>query len=372
MKQFIYGALLSSFLAGESYLCAQADFIRQEDLATGLIMDVPVNGPGEVGEESGTLTSTMAVGANGMLATLYGRDTLDGEPTDLDEVLVSDRPKGRVVITTEDDHIPLASGEDRRTRADRLYFAELTFSEFSQTAGVPRAAKTLYFQRLGIEYPGENNRVVDGSTSEDFRVISDHEVTGDGSLFLRDDRDENGVHTGVFYDGSRTYLSSEVLFAEKGKEMIRILAIISPEGEPEVVTEIASSTVRIWPVFHDGAITVSGESLDGTRRSAVPESISFKGEDLYPKSDTYVVIYGPNGDTLLDKRIASYDGEEPEDLDVLLSSELWEHLAIIDGIYTVDLQTETPFFDGQRERLLRAKFELKTIVRVNGTLVGAE
>lgn len=207
MKFFMYSALVSSLLIAETRVFAQADFIRQEDLATGLIIDVPVNGPGEIGEESGELTSTMSVGSDGMLVTLYGRDTLDGEPKDLDEVLVSDRPKGVVAISTEDDHIPLASGEDRRTRADRLYFAELRFSEFSTTPEAPRAAKVLYFQRLGIEYPGENNRVVEEGDG-DFRVISDHSVTAAGDLFLRDDRDAEGNHTGVFYDGSRTYLTN--------------------------------------------------------------------------------------------------------------------------------------------------------------------
>lgn len=374
MNKFIHTAAISALLLGSSgLLLAQADFIRQEDLKTGIIMDIPVNGPGEVGEESGSLTSTMEVGADGMLVTLYGRDSFDGEPTALDEVLVSDRPKGSVVITTEDPHIPLASGEDRRTRADRLYFASLSFSEFSNTLEAPKAAKTLYLQRLGIEYPGENNRVVDEEES-DYRVISDNAVIASGELKLRDDRDDDGVHTGVFYDGSRTYLTSDVLFAEKGKEKIRILAIISPEGAPEVVTEIASATVRIWPVFHDGIITASDVPLDGKRVTGAPSSIELKGQDLYPKSDTYVVITGPNGTAILDKLIASYDGEEPEDLNVILSSEDWADKVAMDGEYTVEVLTETPFFEGEdkRERLMSATFNLKSTINARASFVSAE
>ena len=376
MKGFIYSALISTLMVGETYLFAQADFIRQEDLATGQVIDIPVVGPGEVGEASGVEDSTMEVGEDGMLVTLYGRDTLDGEPKDLDEVLVSDRPKGVVVISTGDDHIPLASGEDRRTRADELIYAELRFSEFSSTAEAPRAAKVLYFQRLGIEYAGENNRVVVGD-DDDYRVISDDEQTEAAERFLHDDRNDEGEHTGVYYQGSRTYLANDILYEEKGKEKFRILAIISPEGvEPEVVTEIASATVRIWPVFHDGSIETDGARIDdieGIKRGSIPESLEFKGLDLYPKSDTYVVITGPNGNTLLDMLIASHDGEVPQDLNYLLSSELWGDQATEDGVYKIAVMTKTPLTkEGYRDRLLKAEFELKTKIKVRGTLVGAE
>lgn len=330
-------ALAGALTPGLHAQAAYTNFIRQVQIPSDVQWDASVAATGEQ-------NSPLPIDDGGARFELW---TVLSSPLTsylLDTRYVSTyAPNAEVTITSEDPYEMIP-----RTRADRPFKVEITINGLLSNADAPEASKSVkllrHVQSYGENGTGEN---LDRSQAA---LLSQALLTKNGKQTL-------------------AYSLSSVPGADRtkirGEERFSVFALadsLSPESQ------IASRYVQIWPVA-DGSI--AGITPGQKIRMQVPK-LTLTLNDLYPQSTTYAQVY--RGAEKLGTRGIVVPGSsltlnESASMDRVLLVEDYDPVFDGDGLWTMELLTETPF---GIDRLAHVTFEIDRTIQVNGTLTTIE
>ena len=313
------------------------NFIRQIQTATGVQWDASV-------VTSGEIMSALPIEVGGGEFQLW--TVLDAPLTSylLDSRTVGAfLPAAYVTIRSEDPYQDIP-----RTRADRPFAVDITVSGILSGAGAPAESKALKVLRHVQSY-GEQ---------------------GTGELV---DRRQATLHAQALLNVNGTQTLTYVLNSVPGEDRSKIrgeerFSVFSLAGEGVSEAPIASRFIQIWPVA-DAAI--SGISQDQVIRFKGPD-LSIVLNDLYPSSRTYTQVYkgtavsGASGTLVPD---ASVVVNNTVPVSSVLSIRDYDSLLDSDGIWTLEVLTETPF---GIDRLAHVTFKVDRTMELHGTITTME
>jgi hypothetical protein len=332
-------------------------WVRQTDLSTGQVYDLPFTGSG------GPYVSPMPVNNTGSLYELFARGTAwDSNIYLLDTKLIGTyNPEVAVTIATEDAYLrgdPAGTTFVKRTRADRPFTATIEVSGLVPD-GETTAERAVYLAVQAKNYDPVTYSALDQP-----------------SYLLEDANLENGTHVlGPLYH----QLTTPTLTAGNGEHSFTLVRYGS-YGIPDTI--MAQPKLEIWPVATAQVSTLSASQVFIDRIPAVVVTLNH----LYPDSHTYVQLY--EGPAVLGTAGAIIPGterrfgrhynpdldEEPTNVPQTLSisiEDLSNHAAD-DGIYTLEVITHTPFFGRAAERLYHVTFEVDRVISSRGQLSTTE
>jgi hypothetical protein len=333
-------------------------WVRQTDLATGLVYDMPVAGTG-----TSNYIAPLPVPESGGRFELFAKGTAwDSNIYLLDtEFVYAYSPAAAMTLTSEDSYVrgDEATGNYvKRTRADRPYSVSIQITGLVPSSAV-LAENSVY---LGVK---GRNFGMESYTAVDTTPYPIHEYNlSNGSVSL-----------GPLYHE----LTENAVSYACGEQSFQFVRYAS-DGIPDTV--IAEPKLEVWPV---ATATVDGIVQDQVFTDRIPP-IPVTWKHLYPDSRTYVQIYagtpvlGTQG-TIIDSTERKYGryynpgaAEEPANVpqDVSLSIPDLSQYAAADGIYTVEVITETPFFNRTPERLYTVTFEVDRVISSRGQLSTTE
>lgn len=340
MKQLLKAALvllLAVTWSGEAGAASFTNFIRQVQVPSGVVWDVPV-------ASSGEQNSALPIDTGGARYELW---TVLSSP--LTNYLLDNRfvgpyaPSAEVVFKSEDPYTEIP-----RTRADRPFTVEIAIDGLLTNPAAPAAAKSVKLLRHGQSYGA-------GGTGGNLDRTQ-------ATLLTQASIDRNGKQT-------FTYEVSSVPAADRtkarGEERFSVFAL-ADGTTPE--SQIASRYIQIWPVA-DGAI--AGISPGQKIRMQLPK-LTITLNDLYPNSRTYAQVYrgearlGVDG-TIVPGTSLVLNGSVPESRVLLLDR--YDDVFTGDGRWTMELITITPF---GTERLSHVTFEIDRTIDLNGTITTME
>jgi len=349
--------LLAAAIPGLGLL-AQESWVRQTDLTSGLIYDLPL------GPNGGDFTAPLPVSEQGSLFELFARGTAwDNNVYLLDSKLIrAYSPVVEVELTSEDPYVrgdPASSNYVRRTRADRPFGLNINISGLVP-GSMNDAERSVYF----------------GSHAHVYDLQSYSTGLVDEPIILAESELSNGEQnlSPLYHELPSTNLTLGC--GEQTYTFIRHAA----DGVPDTI--LAQPKIEIWPVAKGAIENVTASQVFIDR---IP-SIVVRLQHLYPDSRTYVQIYsgsavlGRTG-TLIngtERKFGSFynpDVEgEPTNVPQTLSFSMDDlsNYASRDGIYTLEVVTETPFFNRAPERLAYVTFEVDRTISSRGQLSTAE
>jgi hypothetical protein len=332
-------------------------WVRETDISTGQMYDIPLEANG------GPFVPTLAISEAGNSFELYARGTAwDTKVYLLDTKLIrAYSPAAAFAIDTEDPYIrgDVASGRYvKRTRADRPYSMRVEVTGLIP-GSANQAENAAYFATHGTNY---NPTTYSGLDQPEY-LIQEGNV-GNGTINL-----------GPLYH-ELTGTAATKACGEMKFTMVRYAA----DGVPDTI--IAQPKIEIWPV---ATATVENITPNQVFIDKIP-LVVFNYKDLYPDSRTYVQIYaGPavlgTVGTIVEtteRKMGEYynpdSGTEPASVPQTLSVgvEGLSNYTPKDGIYTVEIITETPFFSRAPERLAAVTFEVDRVISSRGKLSTAE
>jgi len=315
-----------------------ATFIRQNQQETGVVWDMPVTLAGEA-------MSPMNIELGGSLFQLWAIRSSPITDYLLDQKLVGAYlPNATTTVISEDPTPGLP-----RTRADRPFVLRVEVGGLLGGPNIPDAATRVLLERYAANYP-------ENSTSLSLDEALAHPPVESSYIT------ENGTSVFTF---QLTALQGPDPTKVSGEEHFIIHAL--PDGDVSQ-TQIASAMIRIWPVA-DGQIA---GIQDGQRIQSSPPKLTLKLEDLYPLSNTYLLIHkgGPASQTTGEKITGSIlvlDQDTPETRTLTIAD--WSDFLAEDGTHTIELLTETPF---GIDRLDSVTFTIDRVLEINGMLADME
>lgn len=320
-----------------------ADFIRQIQLVNSqtVIYDLPISG------DSGEVISKPIPGDSAVFQ-LYTQVTSGNNSTllKLDEKTVGTfLPTVTAQVLSEDPHVPA------RTRADKPYGLRLVISGLQTAATAPAYARQAQVRR--------------GYALYDPALRATTAITAKGEYSDYFQFRQNGTFTD---NAILQRLPVPKPTKAMGEENFTVYT--APDSTV-VQGMLAKAVVKIWPVA-DAEIT--GIEEDRVYIGA-PTTAKVKLADLYPKSVTYVQVY-PGQPELgkvgipLASSVVSYDTEEPQNAMLALTD--LEKAISVDGTYTMEILTITPFNEGKPERLGYKTFKVDRTIQVNGSITTIE
>jgi hypothetical protein len=333
-------------------------FVRQTDLKTGQVYDIPYTTPG------GPYTSPLPVSEDGAKFELFARGTAwDTNIYLLDTKLIyAYGPTARLSITTEDPYVfgDSAGGTYvKRTRSDRPFTITTTVSGLVSSSDASAAEKSVYYEVRAMNYDPVTYSSLNMPTS----LLHAYNL-GNGEL----------TWGPVYHE-----LASPTLMSGCGQQTYTCVQYAA-DNVPDTI--LAQPTVQIWPVATANIDKITSGQVFIDR---IP-TITFAMGHLYPDSRTYAQIYpGPavlgKVGTLItgtERRYGSYynpnQGVTPTNVpqDVQIAIDNISAYASADGIYTLEVITETPFFNRTGERLLKITFEVDRVISSRGALSTGE
>jgi hypothetical protein len=335
MKTVIPLLLLTALTATAQNSRANAHFIRQHQLTSNVLWDMPVSLIGQS-------PSPLSLESGGALFQLWAVQSGPARDFLLDQKLVGAYlPKADIKVVTLDPY-----GKVPRTRVGQPFQVEIQVSDLLTGMDMPLAASSVLVERHVTNYPVEQYAL------DPVVAISG---TPQSSGYLT----ANGPHV-LSYQASALTAADPTKAA--GEEHFVIHAL--PDGEvPQ--SQIASAMVQVWPV-------ASGEIKgikDGDQIRFQPPQVELLLHDLYPRSDTYLLLFQGTNYQGVDGQIVK---AFPMDRDtceshVLRVSELEAKLTD-DGDYTLVLISETVY---GREMLCEpVTFNIRRTLQVNAMQVG--
>jgi hypothetical protein len=332
-------------------------WVRQTDLATGMIYDIPQTGTG------GSYVAPLPVSDSGARFELFAKGTAwDTNIYLLDTKIVrAYSPSASMTITTEDDYVrgDVSTGNYvKRTRADRPITLHASVSGLVAGSAV-LAEQAVYLGIKARNYDPEEYSALD---QPEYTL---HEYNlGNGELTL-----------GPLYHE----LNTGTLTAGCGEQSYTFIRYAS-DGVPDTI--LAQPKVEIWPI----ATAAADKIVEGQVFNDRIPIVALTLKHLYPDSRTYVQVYsgvaelGKAGTVITgtERSFGRYYNptqvEEPTNVpqDVSLTVEDLSNYASADGIYTMEVITETPFYGRTPERLLHITFEVDRVISSRGQLSTAE
>ena len=347
--------LLSVLVATRAF--AQEAWVRQTDLLSGLVYDMPVAGSG------GTYVAPLPVTESGARFELFAKGTAwDSNIYLLDTKLIrAYSPVATMTLDSEDSYVRgnAASGTYvKRTRADR------PFSINIHVAGLVPGSAVLAERAV---YLGIQGRNYDPAT---------YSSLGQPEYLLHEYNLGNGdISSGQVYHE----LTPGALTAACGEQTFTFVRYAS-DGVPDTI--LAQPKIEIWPVASALVERITAGQVFNDRVPPLPLTL----KHLYPDSRTYAQVYpgpsviGTKGTIIggTERRFGRYYNpdqiEEPTNVpqDLALSIDDLSKYAAADGIYTLEVVTETPFMNRQPERLLSITFEVDRVISSRGQLSTTE
>ena len=353
--------ILLGCLCGAPFAAAQAPsdeaWVRQTDLELGLVYDIPMTGSG------GTYVAPLPVSEAGARFELFAKGTAwDNNIYLLDtKIIRAYSPEASMEVTSEDSYIrgEATSGTYvRRTRADRPITTTIHIAGLVSGSAV-QAENAVY---LGIQ--GRNYDSTEYSALDQPQYTLHEYNLGNGDLTF-----------GPLYHE----LTSPTLSSGCGEQTYTFIRYAS-DSIPDTI--IAQPKVEIWPIAKATADNIAGGQVFNDR---IP-TVALNLKHLYPDSRTYVQVYpgpavlGTNG-TVIDtseRRFGRYYNpdqvEEPTNVpqNIEITIEDLSNYASADGVYTLEVITETPFYGRAPERLLNITFEVDSVISSRGQLSSSE
>lgn len=268
-------------------------------------------------EAVGTASSALALESKGALFQLWTIDQATAKDHLLDQKLVGAYlPKADLKITTRDPYA-LAT----RTRVDQPFTVEIEVADLLPGTGLPDAAtRVLLEQHLQSYVNGEFSlepAVVTANTPAHTAYIS-----------------QNGKTSMKFAASSLTATDPTKAL---GEEHFVVHAL--SDGSLSQ-TQIASAQLQVWPVASGSILGITpGQQL----RYLIP-TLQLNLDDLYPRSDTYLMIYeGSSINGVPGTLVKAFPVDRDRSVSTIL--EVTELSAAIgaDGPYTIALMSETVY-----------------------------
>lgn len=342
MKTFLT-ATSALLLCASTRVAAQADylnFIRQVQVPSGVQWDMTVAAASE-GDGTAAPLPIDTAGARFELWTVNS--------TTLAAYLLGTQfvgtfvPTASVTIQSEDPYALVP-----RTRADRPFTVTVSVSDLLSGPDVPAAAKSVdLFRHVQGYGPGGVGQNLDRNQAQ---------------LLSRASISQNGMQTLSY---AVTSVPGEDRAKIRGEENFAVYSLADEQGP---AAELASKRIQIWPVA-DGSI--SGIT-PGAKLNFRSPPLTFTLNDLYPTSRTYAQAYpgearlGVSGKVIPGSSLVISD-EIPQDRVILVKD--YGEVFDADGLWTVELLTETPF---GIDRLAHVTFEVNLTIRVTGTVTSME
>jgi hypothetical protein len=287
------------------------NIVRQTQQKTGVVWDMQDVTP------NGSASSALLLEDGGSLFQLWTIDQTAVKDHLLDQKLVGAYlPKADVKIITRDPYAPVT-----RTRIDQPFTVEIEVSDLLTGTGIPAAAsKVLLEQHVQTFAAGQttlNPTMVAANPP-----LSSAYITENGKTILK-------------------FAASSLTAPNPTKAAGEEHFIVHALADGTVTqSQIASAKVQVWPLA-SGAIT--GIIPGGEYRYQIP-SIQLDLIDLYPRSDTYFVLYeGTQVNGTPGTLIKAYPWDSETSRTTLLTSDELTSIITKDGTYTVALMSTTVF-----------------------------
>ncbi len=332
-------------------------WVRQTVLGSALVYDIPINGT----LNKNAFNSMLPIGDQGSLFQLFASGTAwDTNIYLLDsKLLYTYSPAAGCSITSEDSYVR-GTGNScvYRTRADRPIDIRIGVSGLVDD-GEELAEKCVYYACSGVKYDSTTY----SSLNQPTRLL--HESTLGNC---------NKSVSGVYHE-----LDSASPSHACGEQSYKFIRYES-DGVPATI--LTEPKVEIWPVATATIENIEHNKLYIDRLPAV----IVKLKDLYPDSCTHVQIY--KGTEALGKVGTVVEGTkhcfgrhynpdlEGEPTNVpqcrTLSIPDLSNYANRDGTYTLEVITETPFFNRAPERLINITFSVDRTITTRGRISSSE
>lgn len=298
---------LNSFAQSSSY----KNIVRQTQQGTGVVWDMQ-----DVAAKD-SAPSTLLLENGGSLFQLWTINQATVKDYLLDQKLVGAYlPKADIKITTLDPY-PLAT----RTRIDQPFTVEVQVSDLINGTNIPEAAsKVLLEQHVQAYAAGQSS--IEPSEIASNKPLSSAYLSENGNTVLK-------------------FAASSITGADPTKASGEEHFVVHALADGSITqSQIASAKLQVWPLA-SGSIT--GIKDGGEYRYQIP-TIQLNLKDLYPRSDTYLVLYpGTQINGVPGTLVKSYPWDSKVSTSLIIQSDEINALITQDGTYTVALMTTTIF-----------------------------
>lgn len=290
-------------------------------------------------------------------------------------------PTATFTINSEDPWVVGSSTNPpfiRRTRADKGYSYTLNIGALLPAgAGVPVAATGVRLDRKGLNYFVRNDYVAPGGASPQrgpYTATDGVNVATEYAIGLPESITANGAYNRVIgVQGLTPSVVGGDLTQNCGEERLVVTryASLNPDGSvflPDTV--IGAATVQVFPV---ASAQIIGATSGQVYTDNVPVT-TVRYRDMYPDSETYCQIYsgsqvlGTVGEVLAGSERAYGSFDDPPSQatatpnnEVIADVNLNAH-CLVDGTYTLEVITKTPFNNRAPERLAYVTFSVAHVV----------
>ena len=287
-----------------------SNFVRQTQQGTGVVWDMPV-------AAVGAASSALALEANGALFQLW---TIQQSPVQdylLDQKLVGAYlPTADVKVITLD-----PNGKVPRTRVDKPFTVEVTLAGLLTGSGIPLASTKVLFEQHIASYPAGQTTLVASQVESNTPLYSSY-LTTNGKTVLN-------------------FPASSLTATDPTKALGEEHFVVHALSDGTITqTQLASKFVQVWPVASG---LIKGIANNDLIRFEIPK-IEILLNDLYPRSDTYLMLYEGsqyNGVTGTIVKAYPVDRDTPESA-VIPVTELNSKLTK-DGTYTLAIVSQTVY-----------------------------
>jgi hypothetical protein len=331
-------AILPFILLGAVSASAQTtgyvNFVRQNQQTRQVVWDMPV-------AATGTASSALALESGGALFQLWTIDQKASKDYLLDQKLVGAYlPIADIKISTLDPYTAV-----RRTRVDQPFTVEINVSGLLTGLDLPQASSSVLLEKhLGSYQPGINS--VNTAEVLSNTPASSAYLTSNGKTLLR------------FEAASLT--ASDPTKAS-GEEHFVVHALSDGSATQ---TQIASAFVQVWPVASG---SIKGVSSGDKLRFQMPQ-IELLLNDLYPRSNTYLMLYEGTQIAGVEGTIVSaYPVDRETTVSTVIQVSGLDTKLGKDGTYTLALVSETIY--GRELLCTPVSFSVNRTLNVNAMQV---
>lgn len=330
---------------------------------------------------SGTHTALMEVGEYGSTFYLYvqGIGDPDGPPVLLDQKFVGQYvASANIEVTSADPYVPT------RTRANEPYTVKITSSNQQWYTAVnggtapeiswdPSKIKVeATYEKQDREGAALSSGTIDLDSSSEETALT--MVAGNETEIIVS---STNIPADVDPDGSTVPRPSDSSLTGKETFLIQAESDTDLNGD-SIYRTVGSGSIQIWPRAQG---RISG-LIQGDRITRSMPDVDIYLYDLYPNSTTYATIY--KGEANLSGnvipvytsfKLGPYNQPTPigtVDAPAMIPVTNWDQYVTEDGIYTLEVNTITPFNDGNPERILAVTFEVDRTIQLVGSTTTSE
>lgn len=237
-----------------------SNFVRQTQQGTGVVWDMPV-------AAVGAASSALALDASGALFQLW---TIQQSP--VQDYLLDQKLVGAYLPTADIKVITLdPNGKVPRTRVDQPFTVEVSVAGLLTGSGLPLASTQVLFEQHIASYP-----------------------TGQTTLLASQVQSNTPLYSGYLASNGKTvfrFPASSLTATDPTKALGEEHFVVHALSDGTLSqTQIASNFVQVWPVASG---QIKGIANSDLIRFEIPK-IEILLNDLYPRSDTYLMLYEGN------------------------------------------------------------------------------